>query len=124
MNPIRFATVRTGMNIVHIAPGDNSHTRCGRVVTVTVENVGAWMTAAPGRRVCKSCAKARTFDRPTTDTATDTWTVTNKAGEEITRFVSTTSLGVTALIRADADCGEWIRLEGRVSKRRLLVSQL
>lgn len=124
MNPLRFATVRTGMNVVHIAPGNNSHARCGRIVGATVGNVGAWMVAAPGRRICKSCAKARTFDRPTMDTATDTWTVTNRAGDEITRVVSITSLGATALIRSDAACREWYALEGRVSKRRLRVSQL
>jgi hypothetical protein len=124
----QLTTVRAGGNVLHTNPEGNRHAVCGVITENKVYGPEAATGLVAGTlRFCKNCARVKPVRRinPTPVSApTDMWTVTNKVGDEITRFHAETGDAATEYIRVDADCRDWSRLEGGVFRRRLYGHEL
>ncbi len=86
-----FATI-AGRTTLHIVPNGNTHARCGRVVTVTVEGPEAGKAIVAGtHHVCKTCLRVKDPRDLTVvymGEPTDVWEVTDKAGEKLGRITA------------------------------------
>lgn len=131
MRAYQFATVRPAATVFHMQPVGNRHTLCGRIAEHTEDMyVAARAENFATRRLCKTCARvtpARDTRRPVDpylSEPTDVWTVTNKAGVEVSRVYGTTM----EKARWEAlECAEVRRVnyaENGFSLRRLTVGQL
>jgi hypothetical protein len=124
----QLTTVRAGGNVLHTNPEGNRHSVCGRVSVNKVYGPDAAKGLVAGTlRFCGNCARvrpARNLNPTPVSAPSDMWTVTNKAGDEIERFYAVTTAEATEYIRVSADCRDWFRLEGGVSRRRLYSHEL
>lgn len=122
------ATARSTGKVFHIVPNGNLHARCGVIAPNEAFGIGVGTKCAAGTHsLCKNCirvAAPRDLNPAPTRTVTDMWTVTNKAGDEITRFEAARTEDAAERIRVDADCRDWFRLEGGVFRRRLYSDEL
>lgn len=100
MRNLELATVKTGNVVLHMVPRGNRHALCGIVAEHTVDMADVAPQVIVGtRRMCGNCVRvtpARDTRRPVDpflSEPTDVWTVTDRAGTEITRVYGTTLEG-------------------------------
>lgn len=129
MTGYRFATVRPAATILHMQVVGNRRASCG----IVAEYFACTAAAADGfltRRLCKNCARvnqARDTSRPADpklSEPTDTWTVTDKYGDEITRVHGVTMAQARVEALKDSNVHDVSRRDGGFSLRRLTVGQL
>lgn len=131
MGTLVLATVKPGNVVLHTVPGGNRHSLCGLVAECHEDIWAVAPLVVEGtRRLCKNCARvkpARDTSRPVDPSLsepTDTWTVTNRAGEEITRVYGTTMGEARNKAREYAEVLRVSTVEGGFSLRRLTQGQL
>jgi hypothetical protein len=131
MKAYRFATVRPAAVIIHMQPIGNRHTLCGRIAEHN-EDMAAAARAEnfATRRLCKTCARvtpARDTSRPVDSSLskpTNTWTVTDRAGNEIARVYGETMSAARNAGAVHPVVRETAPREGGFAVRRLTAGEL
>lgn len=128
--PVQFTAVRLDRGVLHIAPVGNGHARCGRIALHPVTNeIAGRLFAAGTHRVCNSCQKVRVFVKTVVvigddDDITDTFTVTNKAGESLGRVTAPDARSAMRIATRNPLMDRVSKRERGLSFRRLRRSQL
>jgi hypothetical protein len=125
---IHLATVRTDGKIYHIVPNGNRHAKCGVVATNEAYGPDAGRNcAALTHRLCKNCMRVKPVRdgmAAPTDEPTDTWVVTNKAGERLGRVTARDIRCASRIANQNPTVARVSRREGGISLRRLRTSEL
>lgn len=129
MKALQFSVSRTGFKIVHTNPEGNRHASCGIVVSKVLDaEESAQRIMGGGARLCKNCLRVkpvRDLSAPVVrDEPTDAWSVTDRAGNEVTRVEGATMADARQAARLAPAVKDVIRRQGGFALRRLTRSQL
>jgi hypothetical protein len=128
---LALAAVKPGNVVLHTVPQGNRHTLCGIVAEhpTHLAEVGPKIIAGT-HRMCRNCVRvtpARDTRRPVDpflSEPTDTWTVTDDTGREITR-VDGATVGDARSAALEVAAVRYVsHHQGGFSLRRLTVAQL
>lgn len=127
MKAMRLATTRTGTTVLHTVPEGNGHALCGVVVTKTHEFSDVLPGITDGSlRTCKNCLRVKPARDHNEDTGepTDTWSVTDRADNEIARVHGDTMAQARDAARRMSVVRDLERREGGFSLRRMRLNEL